>query len=570
MIIYFETVEIQIKDIPQVLSNLGFAVQSVNLQITMEKFQREVCDKVIDVLKQKKADYAISYDFVPTIAQACLEANIPYISWVYDDPQQELYTQYVHYPSNYIFVFDRQQQRRLEQIGIRNVYHMPLAIYGDKVKQALQQDEKYTGQYEADIAFVGQLYHNDSLEHFVEQAASNVQTEMRESIERCFLTWDGQNGMHGGMSDSCVQYFSKIGGHKVERMYPYCTEQFYYEAAVLSRMLASRERAAVLNALAEKYDVNFYTFDKDVKGLNERVKVRPGAKYDTEVSHVYRQSKINLNITLHCIETGISQRVFDVMAAGGFLLSNYQEELEELFVPGEDLIIYHNMEELQYYVAYYLEHEEERQRIAKNGQAKVLELHDFHTRMSQVLDIVKEEDSKRVGNYLEQWNQIKPETEMMKDLTSCRNVEIRLGTNQLFQGMDGMEAAKDKYFELWERLSRITERSEATEYSDISRVIAEKKITSLYVAWHIFAKKQGKEAVLLKLCDSMKQYRYVTAIELVSYGLLMKPGASALLLKKAECLMEMSLWAEALDTLRQIREPQNEILTLIQTLERML
>lgn len=567
MVIYFETVEIQLRDIPNVLKDLGYPVQSVNLQIKGQEFDRETCDKVIQVLKREKVDYAISYNFIETISQACLETDIPYISWVYDNPQQELYSRFAHYPCNYIFVFDKQQQKRLRQSGLKNVYYMPLAIYGDKVERALMQSEKYAGQYEAEVAFVGQLYRIEGLENIIQQADAKVQAAMEENIVGCLLSWNQQTKMHGTMADCCVQYFSQVDGHKVAAQCPYVSEQYYYEAAVLSRILANRERTAVLNDLAESHDVRFYTFDKDVKGLSEKVKVCPGAQYGMEVSHVYQQSKINLNITLHCIETGISQRVFDVMAAGGFLLSNYQEELEELFVPGEDLVIYHNMQEMHDYVEYYLTHEEERKRIARNGQAKVLKYHDFHNRMPQVLEIVDIEEDKRKDSYLEQWNQDKFEAEMMRDLALCHNTEIRLGLQQLFEGIESIEDARVKYFEVWETLQTITAESSEVEYVNICQFIKAKNISCFFIIWQIYAKKNDRERILLRLCEYMRQYHISTAIELVSYGLLMTPFAPALLLKKAECLMDLSMWKEALNTLKQMREPQEDILLLIRELE---
>lgn len=570
MIIYFETDEIQLRDIPRVLSTMGYSVQSPDLQIKAQEFDRDACDKVIQILKQEETECAITYNFIETISQACMEADVPYISWVYDNPQQELYSRYAHYPCNYIFVFDKLQQKRLKQTGIRKVYHMPLAIYGNKVERALQQREKYAGQYEAEIAFVGQLYRIESLERIIEQADSKVQAAMEESIAGCFLNWDRETGMHGTMTDACVQYFSQVDGHKVLTQCPFISEQFYYEAAVLSRILANRERVAILNDLSKQYDVRFYTFDEDVKGLCKEVKVCPGATYDMEVSHVYQQSKINLNITLHCIETGISQRVFDVMAAGGFLLSNYQEELEELFVPGEDLVLYHNMEELHYYVDYYLTHEEERQRIARNGQSKILKYHDFQNRMRAVLEIVGKEEEKRTESYPDIFHHDEAKIEMMKDLALCRNTEIRLGMERLFYGIADLEDAENRYFDVWECLQGITKLSEKEQYTYLCQLISEKEIPRLYIVWHIYVKKEDSESILLRLCDCMKRLSMAAALELVSYGLLMTPRASALLLKKAECLMELSMWKEALETLRQMKEPQGDILNLINTLEKAL
>lgn len=43
------------------------------------------------------------------------------------------------------------------------------------------------------------------------------------------------------------------------------------------------------------------------------------------------------------------------MAAGGFLLSNYQPELAELFRDGEEVVMYTSMDDLKEKAGYYLE-----------------------------------------------------------------------------------------------------------------------------------------------------------------------------------------------------------------------
>jgi len=507
----------------------------------------------------------MSYDFSETISQACLETEVPYIAWVYDAPQQELYTRYAHNPNNYIFVFDRMQQRRLQQIGIENVYHVPLGIYGAQIEQQLENG--CAGQYEAEIAFVGQLYRVESFEKFLNKTDATIQRAMEESVADSFLRWDSNSKMHGTLRCTCVQYLGEKENHKVQISHPFMTEQFYYEAAVLSRLMANQERVAILNTLAEKYDVRLYTFSKDTSQLSEKVKVCSGIGCNSGISNVYRQTKINLNITLHCIETGLSQRVFDVMAAGGFLLTNYQEEIEDLFISGEDLVVYHDMEELCYYVQYYLEHEEERKRIARNGQEKVLKYHDLHTRMQQVMDLVQSREQKRTESYKDKLKKNEIYIDMMQELALCSNAENKLGQSKLFYGINNMDDAIEKYYTVREILLAITENTDMAEYLQLCELIMQKEISLLYVVWLIYVKKREKESVLLKMCEGIRRFGPVKVIELVSYGLMMSPGATALLIKKAECLMEVAMWKDALDTLKQIKDPGVEITMLIERLE---
>ena len=86
------------------------------------------------------------------------------------------------------------------------------------------------------------------------------------------------------------------------------------------------------------------------------------------------------------IKSGIPLRAFDIMGAGGFLLSNYQEGFLEYFVPGEDFVYYESKEDLLAKVEYYLSHDEERKAIARNGHEKVAASHTYRHRIGEMLN----------------------------------------------------------------------------------------------------------------------------------------------------------------------------------------
>ena len=105
--------------------------------------------------------------------------------------------------------------------------------------------------------------------------------------------------------------------------------------------------------------------------------------------HVFKHSKINLNITLRSIVSGIPLRVFDIMGCGGFLLTNYQQDMFEYFVPEEDFIFYSDMEELSDKCKFFLEHDDIRKKIAGNGYEKVRKYHTFDIRIEEILNTIK-------------------------------------------------------------------------------------------------------------------------------------------------------------------------------------
>ena len=117
---------------------------------------------------------------------------------------------------------------------------------------------------------------------------------------------------------------------------------------------------------------------KNVRDSRKRKNNNIGNKdYEKEMPYIFHNSKINLNITSKTIESGIPLRVFDILSCGGFCLTNYQPEIAQYFTDGEDLVMYSSMEDLVDKVAYYLEHDEEREQIARNGYEKLKGNHDL-------------------------------------------------------------------------------------------------------------------------------------------------------------------------------------------------
>jgi len=91
-------------------------------------------------------------------------------------------------------------------------------------------------------------------------------------------------------------------------------------------------------------------------------------------------------MTNKAMRSGIPLRIFDIMGCGGFLISNYQPEILDYFVPGEDIVLYDSIPDLLEKIGYYLEHDEERDIIARNGYEKVKTFHNYNQRLSIILE----------------------------------------------------------------------------------------------------------------------------------------------------------------------------------------
>jgi len=74
---------------------------------------------------------------------------------------------------------------------------------------------------------------------------------------------------------------------------------------------------------------------------------RPIPYYSDEIAKIYQTSKININVTKLMLESTVNQRVFDVPACGGFLLTDYRTDLETLFELDREMICYRGLEDLE-------------------------------------------------------------------------------------------------------------------------------------------------------------------------------------------------------------------------------
>lgn len=78
----------------------------------------------------------------------------------------------------------------------------------------------------------------------------------------------------------------------------------------------------------------------------------------------------------------------DIMGSGGFLLTNFQSDLLDFFVPGEDFAFYESETDFINKIRYYLSHETERIQIVANCSGKMLEYHTFVHRIKSILNCI--------------------------------------------------------------------------------------------------------------------------------------------------------------------------------------
>jgi len=255
--------------------------------------------------------------------------------------------------------------------------------------KSIWQDKVKGRRYAGDISFVGALYnetHNNMFRHL----------EKLEPYEKGYIDalLNAQKNIYGiNFIENVLKENSEIF-EKIQKVCPVFARGDGLESAewtlanyFLSRKVTAMERMEIMQMLGEYYSVNLYTTEPtDIKGVRNL----GVADYNTVAPHVFANSKINLNISLRSIHTGIPLRAFDIMGCGGFMITNFQEDFLQHFEPDEDVVFYTSYEELLDKVEYYLNHAEERNRIARNAQQKVEAEHTYLQRAQTMLSLVEE------------------------------------------------------------------------------------------------------------------------------------------------------------------------------------
>ena len=154
---------------------------------------------------------------------------------------------------------------------------------------------------------------------------------------------------------------------------------------MIRKQVTVKERESLLKALGNRFYLDLYS-----KGKTDVIKANylGTADYIKEMPEIFATSRININISLRSILTGIPLRVVDILGAGGFCLTNYQAELSEYFENGRELVWFESPEDLINKAGYYLSHDDERERIAANGLEATKNLFSYDVLLPKIISQV--------------------------------------------------------------------------------------------------------------------------------------------------------------------------------------
>lgn len=374
-------------DIIQVFESLGITVHQEKAEMNDKSITPAQCaEKITEWILSRRLSFIFSINFFPAISYTCNRLKVPYVCWSVDSPVAELFSNALKNEWNRIFLFDKAQYEFFHPYNPECIYYLPLAVNVKRLEKVIMgmTQEEYA-IYDSDVSFVGSLYSEKC--RFDSLKLSDYTKGYVNGLIQSQMKVYGYNFIYDVLPEHIIQEIVAADPNFYKGQDVFTdTDRYLVAHQYIGMKLANVERVSTLKALSERFNVTLYT-RSDASMLPD-VHVKGGVSTLTQMPKVFHAGKINLNMTMRPIETGLSLRIWDVLGSGGFLITNYQSEIPEYFEIGKDLEVYESMEDLIYKIDYYLHHEAERIEIALNGYEKTAAYHTYEMRLASMLKIL--------------------------------------------------------------------------------------------------------------------------------------------------------------------------------------
>lgn len=369
------------RDIEQTFLLLGHTVENIEQELgsydVSPEFERFIEEKI----DTNHYDMVFTVNYFALISNVCERMQIKYVSWTCDNPLISMYHESVFNRCNYIFTFDKTNYLEFKGMGVEHIWYLPLAVDVKRLDAIMEQADDLA-KYRADVAFVGSLYERNSYDKLKNRLPEYLRGYF-DAVMEAQLNISGANIVEPMLTTDILEQLGEY--FKLEKSEGSFSDLgLIFQTTVLGFKIAEIERRRALIELSKHFKVHVYS-NSNVSDLL-RIRYCGSVDYWSEMPRVFHASKINLNFTIPNIKSGIPLRIWDVLGAGGFLLTNYQAEIPYYFKEGEDLVCFDGVDDLRDKVGYYLAHSRQRQEIARNGYEKVKEKHNYIERINTMLE----------------------------------------------------------------------------------------------------------------------------------------------------------------------------------------
>ncbi len=300
--------------------------------------------------------------------------ELPLASWFVDNPHLILYL-FNKVISDYtaIFTWDSDNIDSLKGQGFQKVFYLPLGTDPERFRPGLHAAAD--NLFSTDVCFVGNSMHYKVGQRLKAARPPRELLRSYRSVAAGFGNSD-EASVYNYLSrefPELLPYFS--GLESAER-------KLAYEAMITWE--ATRQyRLQCLQGILEYNPliVGDRGWHISLKGSVRPWRWHKEVSYYEDLPRLYPLVKVNFNCTSKQMKGAVNQRVFDVPATGAFVLTDWREQIEQLFVPGKEVICYNHPDEVPDLATYYLAHSNAREKIAMAARKRILAEHSYQHRL---------------------------------------------------------------------------------------------------------------------------------------------------------------------------------------------
>ena len=331
------------------------------------------------LIQKEKPEFVLSvnmlgFDGSGVLGEICWNSGIPLAAWFVDDPNPVLLHQEQFLKKNMTaFCWERTYLPKLSELNFDKAYYLPLAtdpgMFSYSTNRRMVAGAGFVGssmgkKFLGDIA--GKFLWTESLEPLVLTCAS-------------MLLADPFRDVDGILEEVCGRDMMKVP-YSDRRNRTWLRSYIIHTASMMRRK----------QVIAPLVSSGIQTFGdpegwRDLCGDN--LKTNPDIDYRTELSQTYRNIEINVNITSCQMPSAVNQRVFDIPSCGGFVISDMQDDLKEIF-ESDEVAVYSSVEELREKVEYFRINEKEREEISGRARARILKEHTYAKRLETIMKML--------------------------------------------------------------------------------------------------------------------------------------------------------------------------------------
>lgn len=379
-ILYYHWNENSSEDIKMLFDEFGYTYIEISYPITNYDNDCKFEEQLENQLTFYHFDFIFTFNYFPIISKFAQIHKLPYVSWVYDCPHLTLFSKTITNTYNYIFLFDRKMLQQVISRGAVHAFHLPLAVNTKRLsKRFTPFHEMDESSFTNEVSFVGSLYENN-LYRQIKYLPDHLRGYLDGLINSQQKLW-GFSLFENLLTPNIMAETNVYLNLEDNPNYIFTSKDIFMN--LLNTEVTRQERIRLLKTISNRFPTSIYS----ASPLDVITECYPHGfiSYTDEMPYIFNQSKINLNITLRSIQSGIPLRCLDIMGAGGFLLSNFQTELSEFFVPQQDFVYYESAEDLLIKIDYFLKHPAVRTEISHNGWEKIQKYFSYEAQFEKII-----------------------------------------------------------------------------------------------------------------------------------------------------------------------------------------